>query len=284
MSKFLFIFILTLLFSAFCAFAGVSLGLDGNIAIAPSRLVSVSFKDDLANAFNHDYYDKSEKVVKLQEKAAANKSKGNAKSDKSKPLVYKPAPNKKKETKTSVWTKDDEALLFAVIRPEFREFYFKSKELLPFERDRYFEKNKKSFGYVVALNALLGFGLGSLIDGDTGMGLLGFFSDLVGAGLIVGGYFLSGKQHQSIFDLENVEEIVPFLMTVIGGAGLIASRVISIIRPIRLAREYNDELSKAVYYEDTVKNVVVVSVLPTFDRDSKSIDGIAFTASVAFAF
>ncbi len=195
----------------------------------------------------------------------------------------KRAPSKN-ETKTGIWTKNDESLLFAVLRPEFRKFYFESKELLPFERDKYFERNKKLFGYVLALNTLVGFGLGSLIDGGIGMGLLGLFSDLVGAGLITGGYYLSGEQHQSIFDLDNTEKIVPFLMIVIGVAELIVSRVISIIRPVRVAREYNSELSKAVYYEDTIKNIVVFSVSPSFNRDFSSIGGIAFTTQAAFAF
>lgn len=183
--------------------------------------------------------------------------------------------------KPGVWTDEDEDMLFTILNPDYHDYYFKAKGKSKLVRKEIFEANKKHLDLPLSLNILLGFGIGSYADGDPSGGLICTIGDVIGIGLTIAAYFISGKNFISIFNFENADSVISLVMTLAGGIALIASRVMGIIRPIALARAHSKELKKAIYYENAIKGLKSFVVLPSFNDNFSGVSGVAFVASVS---
>jgi len=111
------------------------------------------------------------------------------------------------------------------------------------QRGTLFESHKKSPTVPFIVNFLVGFGIGSYIQGDAKGGTIALLGDLLSTGLIVGGYTVS---LYTIFTGMSGEMNVGEGLMTAGAIGLVATRLFESIRPFSFASNYNKKLSNTL--------------------------------------
>ena len=111
------------------------------------------------------------------------------------------------------------------------------------QRTALFESNKKSPTVPFIVNFLVGFGIGSYIQGDIKGGNIALLGDLFSTGVLVGGYTVS---LYTILTRTSGEISVGGSLMAVGIIGLLATRVFESIRPFTFASNYNKNLSNAL--------------------------------------
>jgi hypothetical protein len=131
-----------------------------------------------------------------------------------------------------------------------------SSDLSSMQRSMIFESNKQSPTVPFVLNFLVGFGIGSYVQGDSTGGTIALVGDLVSIGLFYGGYAqaLNAAYYSSSYTGTEGAG-----MMVVGAIGMLATRVFELIRPFSFASDYNKKLSNAL---------MNVSMVPVVDQNN----------------
>jgi hypothetical protein len=136
-----------------------------------------------------------------------------------------------------------------------------------------FDKFDKSAGLPVTLNLLVGFGVGSYIQGDKMGGTIQVISESLGVVGIILGMLSTGPSSQT----ENAYEEDSVLM-VAAGVGIIfyvGAKIFGGVRPFVFKSRYNGKLKDALQYHSVSYNIV-----PSFDYNGNG--KIAATLSLKF--
>jgi len=124
------------------------------------------------------------------------------------------------------------------------------------QRSMLFESNKKSSTVPFVVNLLVGFGIGSYIQGDTTGGNIALAGDLGSIGLFYGGY---AKALSAVYSSSPYDDTEGSGMMVAGMIGLLMTRVFELIRPFSYATDYNMKLSNAL---------MNISMVPVIDKNN----------------
>ena len=122
----------------------------------------------------------------------------------------------------------------------------------------FYEENKKSSAYVV-LNLILGYGIGSWVQGDITGGLIGTIGQFGGICTML----IYSAQSQS--DNSNSKSMIftsgDKTILIIGGIMLIGSYIADLVLPFTYAKSYNDKLRKKLGLHD----ISTVNIAPKLD-------------------
>ena len=132
-----------------------------------------------------------------------------------------------------------------------------SSDLSPMERTMLFESNKQSPAIPFVVNLLVGFGIGSFVQGDSTGGNISLVGDLVSIALVYTGY---AQALNAAFNSASYDGTEGAGMMLIGGIGLLATRVFELIRPFSFASDYNQKLSSAL---------MSVSMIPVINQNNE---------------
>ena len=127
-----------------------------------------------------------------------------------------------------------------------------SSDLSPMERTMLIESNKKSPTIPFVVNLLVGYAIGSFVQGDTTGGTIALVGDLVSLGVFYTGYIQALESIPSSGTYEGTEGVGLML---VGAVGMLVSRIFELTRPFSYASNYNNTLSKALM------NVAVIPVV-----------------------
>jgi hypothetical protein len=119
-----------------------------------------------------------------------------------------------------------------------------------------FESNKQSSTLPFILNLLIGFGIGSYVQGDSTGGTIALAGDIVSLALLYGGY---GQALSAAYNYSSYTGTEGTGLMVVGVIGMIATRVFELIRPFSFASDYNKKLSNAL---------LDVAVIPIIDQNN----------------
>ena len=117
-----------------------------------------------------------------------------------------------------------------------------SSDLSLTERTMLFESKKQSPTLPFVVNLLVGYGIGSFVQGDTTGGIIALLGDVVSSGVLYSGY---EKASTAIANASSDGSEGSALMLV-GAVGLLAFRIFELTRPFSFASDYNTRLSKAL--------------------------------------
>lgn len=108
------------------------------------------------------------------------------------------------------------------------------------------------------LNTIVGFGVGSYVQGDTTGGIIGTSGELVSLGLIIAGSVKTVMDTANLVDeYGNVSGDIPMtgtILTTVGSIALMGVRIFEMIRPF----SYEKKLATAMGAEDIKFNVAPV--------------------------
>jgi len=126
-----------------------------------------------------------------------------------------------------------------------------------------YNMNEKNMGLPLALNILIGFGLGSTIQGDSVGGWIGLLGDTVGltflfVGVIQSIKYNAVKLNTYTMTVEREGDKDGIAMMTVSGVILGISRIFQIIKPPTYTVRYNNDLRQAL-------NKEVLSIAPIFD-------------------
>ena len=141
-----------------------------------------------------------------------------------------------------------------------------------------YDSLKKDDEIPFAANLLLGFGIGSFIQGDTSSAAVMFATDILALALLVAGYQLydiqpmrrvtiySGRRQWETYQepVNNNYATFGSICHVIAGFVFLVSRIFQCVRPFNYARDYNEGLKMAVYRSSQSTNVSF-DLQPSFD-------------------
>jgi len=144
-----------------------------------------------------------------------------------------------------------------------------------------YNMNEDKLGLPLALNILVGLGLGSAVQGDIAGSVVGLLGDLTGCIFLLGYYvkimqitsdYSSDLSKANTFeDIEKAEKKqskkINDALSIITTSAVILSvtRVFQIIKPIIYSSSYNNKLKQALY-----SNYFSFDVLPSFDFDGNA--------------
>ena len=117
-----------------------------------------------------------------------------------------------------------------------------SSDLSPIERTMLFESNKQSPTLPFVVNLLVGYGIGSFVQGDTTGGIIALLGDLVSSGVLYSGY----EKASTAIANESPDGKEGTGLMLVGAVGLLAFRIFELTRPFSFASDYNKKLSKAL--------------------------------------
>ena len=142
---------------------------------------------------------------------------------------------------------------------------------------------KKDSALPFALNFILGFGIGSFLQSDFQGGLLGLCGELSSLTLIVTGNLLMNNASNSPHGISNITNTPlywsGFAIKLVGFVSELAFRLWECVQPFTFADDFNRELSKAVFGENS-DNSVTTGLAPVIDKDGNF--GILYGASLKF--
>lgn len=120
--------------------------------------------------------------------------------------------------------------------------------LTPEQRTFFYEENEKSGVKPFLLNLLVGFGVGSFVQDDRGMGTLQLIGSTLGLGLLIGG---SAWNISSVIEKQEFV-FVPGAIVMIGIGSFVqfVSLTIGCIRPWILAHNRNSKLRKILCVDE----------------------------------
>ncbi|MGD1823646.1 MAG: P13 family porin [Pleomorphochaeta sp.] len=112
----------------------------------------------------------------------------------------------------------------------------------PMEKNMLYESNKQSTTIPFLINFLVGFGVGSYIQGDKTGGNTALACDLLSLTAIYIGY---AQALSSIYDSSYTGSEGSTLL-VLGSIGYLATRIYELIRPFNYAKSYNQKLTQTL--------------------------------------
>ena len=118
-----------------------------------------------------------------------------------------------------------------------------SSDLSSMQKTNLFQFNKKSATVPFVVNFLVGFGIGSYIQGDKKGGNIALIGDLVSMGLYLSGFSAS---FNSLYNGGTYDAGAGAGMLLLGGIGLLATRIFEMVRPFSFASDYNKKLSNSL--------------------------------------
>ncbi|BCR21482.1 P13 family porin [Borrelia sp. HM] len=140
------------------------------------------------------------------------------------------------------------------------------------ERFLFYENNKTGTLFPFILNATVGFGLGSFIQGDLIGGISLFSCDALGAGLLAYGLY-SRYQFDKLPDTQKESEykmgLIALSLIGIGGSAMLITRIVGMILPFTYANSVNKKLQEDLAIE-------LGGFKPTFDVSFQENSGLGF--------
>ncbi len=146
-----------------------------------------------------------------------------------------------------------------------------------------YNSNKMNSGVPFALNFLLGYGIGSFVQGDTAGGVTALVGELIGGAALLGGYACYGvalvnhdySDNQADIDAATSQLALGAGLIIGGGVVLIGMRIYEMIRPFSYAKKYNETLFEAL----NSSYGTTLAILPSSLDDSL---GVTALASIRF--
>jgi len=117
-----------------------------------------------------------------------------------------------------------------------------SSDLSPRERTMLLESNKQSPTVPFVVNLLVGYGIGSFVQGDKTGGTIALIGDLVSLGVFYTGY---AEALLAVSDGSSDGTQGSGLMLA-GAVGMLVFRIYELTRPFSFASDYNNAVSKAL--------------------------------------
>lgn len=155
-----------------------------------------------------------------------------------------------------------------------------SQSLTPSEAQMLYARNEKQ-AWQTVFNWLIGFGVGSWIQGDTVGGLTATLGQTSGLGLLIGGAVLTFSSVDDMVDGDYGKFIGGCTLMGVGLALDIGFQIFSIIRGALYPQRYNSTL-RSVLNPSRKENVSNVALMPAFSFDENN--NFASTVAVRFAF
>lgn len=133
-----------------------------------------------------------------------------------------------------------------------------SGALTDMERFTLYSHFEKDARLPFVMNLVIGFGLGSFVQGDTSGAVIALIGDAIGAALPILGYACLMQDYYGYWDFPYGNELM-FAGYAVAGV----TRIFESIRPFSFARRYNATLRKSLRYSDTPSLSLIPSSLNT---------------------
>ena len=127
------------------------------------------------------------------------------------------------------------SLIDSGLEKNFEQIQILSGKISESDKDSILNGNKKDAGMAFAVNWLVGFGIGSFIQGDTNAGLVTLLGELGAIGILGGGIATMG-----------IDSTVAISLAITGTGVLLGFKIFEMIRPFVFADNYNKKLNQAL--------------------------------------
>lgn len=132
-----------------------------------------------------------------------------------------------------------------------------SKTLSFDQKYELYQDNRKSVTGPFLLNLLVGYGIGSYVQGDTLPGVISTGVDVVGGAIFAAGFFASLNASPGATNRGHETALL------IGGVSLLCSRIFSCVSTFSFVNRYNNTLKDSLGFSD-----VSFYILPTIDDEN----------------